>query len=99
MLTGKQRANLRKHANTLDTILQIGKGGIEQPLVKQVDDALEAREMIKLRVLTETSSVSPKEAADILSGATNSDIVQVIGGRLVLYRRNPKKPRYDEYLN
>ena len=54
MLTGKQRANLRKLANNLDTIIQIGKGNIEQPLIKQVDDALAARELIKVRVLTET---------------------------------------------
>lgn len=98
MLTSKQRASLRKCANGLDTIFQVGKGGIDSPLIKQVDEALEAREMIKLRVLPETSSVSSREAAEILSGATNSDVIQVIGSRFVLYRRNAKKPKYDEYL-
>lgn len=95
MLTGKQRASLRKEANHLDTIFQIGKGNIEAPLIKQVDEALLAREMIKIRVLVETSELSPKEAADILSEATNSQVIQVIGGRIVLYRRNPEKGRYD----
>lgn len=99
MLTGKQRANLRKLANSLDTILQIGKGNIEQPLIKQVDDALTAREMIKIRVLTETSALSPREAADVLSSETNSEVIQVIGSRIVLYRRNPEKAKYDEYIN
>lgn len=98
MLTSKQRASLRKCANSLDTIFQIGKGGIEQPLIKQVDEALEAREMIKLRVLTETCTVTSKEAAEILSAATNSEVIQVIGSRFVLYRRNAKKPKYDEFL-
>ena len=98
MLTSKQRANLRKHANTLETIFQIGKGGIEDALVKQMDDALRARELVKIKVLTETSSVSPREAADILAEATDSEVIQVIGGRFVLYRRNPEKPKYDDCL-
>ncbi len=96
MLTSKQRANLRKYANTLETIFQIGKGGIEDALINQVNDALRARELIKIKVLTETSSVSPKEAAEILAEATGSEVIQVIGGRFVLYRRNPEKPKYDE---
>ncbi|MGI6530547.1 MAG: YhbY family RNA-binding protein [Clostridia bacterium] len=99
MLTGKQRANLRKLANNLDTIIQIGKGNIEQPLIKQVDDALAARELIKVRVLTETSALTPREAADILAEATNSEVIQVIGSRIVLFRRNPEKGKYDEYIN
>lgn len=98
MLNSKQRANLRKYAHTLDAIFQIGKGGIEDALVNQVDDALRARELIKIKVLTETSSVSSREAADILSEATNSEVIQVIGGIFVLYRRNPEKPKYDDCL-
>ena len=98
MLTGKQRASLRKEANHLDTIFQIGKGNIEGPIIKQVDDALTAREMIKIRVLVETCELSPKEAANILSKETNSEIVQVIGGRIVLYRRNSEKGLYDQKI-
>ena len=79
MLTSKQRARLRAMANSLDTIFQVGKGGIEASLVKGVSDALEARELIKLRVL-DNAAYSAREAA------TNADVVSVIGSRFVLYR-------------
>lgn len=90
MITTKQRAVLRALANPLETILQIGKSGIVQTLINQVDEALIAREIIKLRVL-DTSPVTAKEAALELAEKTNSDVVQVIGGRFTLYRENPKK--------
>lgn len=85
MLTSKQRARLRALANSLDTIFQVGKGGIEASLVKGVSDALEARELIKLRVL-DNAAYSAREAADALAEATNADVVSVIGSRFVLYR-------------
>ena len=85
MLTSKQRARLRAMANSLDTIFQGGKGGIEASLVKGVSDALEARELIKLRVL-DNAAYSAREAADALAEATNADVVSVIGSRFVLYR-------------
>ncbi len=91
MLTSKQRAKLRGLANPMETILQVGKGGINDPLIKQVDDALTARELIKMRVL-ETSPESLREIAGKLAEATNSEVVQTIGTRFVLYRRNSKKP-------
>ena len=91
MLTSKQRAQLRGLANSMDTTLQVGKGGVMDPLVKQVDDALTARELIKMRVL-ETAPQSSREIADELAQATNSQVVQVIGTKFVLYRRNTKKP-------
>ena len=87
MLNSRQRAQLRGLANSLDTIFQIGKGGVTENTVKQVDDALEARELIKLRVL-ETSPVSSREAADEIAEKTRSDVVQVIGTRFVLYRES-----------
>ena len=87
MLNSRQRAQLRGLANSLDTIFQIGKGGVTENTVKQVDDALEARELIKLRVL-ETSPVSSREAADEIAEKTHSDVVQVIGTRFVLYRES-----------
>lgn len=87
MLNSRQRAQLRGLANSLDTIFQIGKGGVTENTVKQVDDALEARELIKLRVL-ETSPVSAREAADVIAEKTHSDVVQVIGTRFVLYRES-----------
>ncbi len=85
MLTSKQRARLRAMANSLDTIFQVGKGGIEDSLVKGVSDALEARELIKLRVL-DNAAYSAREAADALAQATGADVVSVIGSRFVLYR-------------
>ena len=94
MITSKQRAKLRGLANPIETILQVGKGGIGEPLIKQVDDALTARELIKLRVL-ENSLYSAREAAQELAQATGADIVQVIGTRFVLFRRNPKKPQIE----
>lgn len=94
MLTSKQRAVLRGMANSMDTIFQVGKGGISDTLVAQTDDALRARELIKLRVL-ENSGYTAREAAEQLAKQTGSDVVQVIGSRFVLYRRNPKKPVID----
>lgn len=91
MITTKQRAKLRGIANTIDTILQIGKGGIGDTLVIQVADALKAREIVKIKVL-DNSIYSAREAAQELAEKTNSDIVQVIGGKLVLYKRNDKDP-------
>ena len=92
MLNGKQRAYLRSIANTLDTILIIGKGGITQQVIKQADDALTAREIIKGKVL-ENSDLTSRQAADMLSEEVSSDVVQVIGSKFVLYRPNPDEPQ------
>lgn len=92
MLNGKQRAYLRSIANTIDTILIIGKGGITDQVIKQADDALTAREIIKGKVL-ENSDLSSRQVADQLSEVTSSDVVQVIGSKFVLYRPNPDEPQ------
>ena len=92
MLTSKQRATLRGLANTMDTIFQVGKSGVVENTIAQVKDALEARELIKLRVL-ETCPVTAREAAQDLANKTNSEVVQVIGTRFVLYRRRDKDPK------
>ncbi len=89
MITSKQRAYLRGLANTAETIFQIGKGGITDNLVAQVEDALEARELIKLKVL-ETCEYTPREAAGILAERCGAEPVQCIGARLVLYRESKK---------
>lgn len=89
-MTSKERAALRGQANTLDVLFQVGKGGIGDTLIEQVDGALRTRELIKLRVLTETSPLSPREAAEELAAKTGSEVVQVIGGVMVLYRYNPE---------
>ncbi len=89
-MTSKERAALRGQANTLDVLFQVGKGGISDTLIEQTDGALRTRELIKLRVLTETSPLTPREAAEELAAKTGSEVVQVIGGVMVLYRYNPK---------
>ena len=94
MLNSKQRAYLRGIAAGYETIFQIGKSGIGDNLVMQVSDALKKRELIKLRVL-DNSILSAKEAAGQLAELTKSDVVQVIGSRFVLFRRNPQDPVID----
>ncbi len=87
MLNSRQRAQLRGLANGFDTILQIGKSGIGEQTIKQIDDALEARELIKIRTL-ETCPLSSREAADTVAEKLGADVVQVIGTRIVLYRES-----------
>ncbi|MBR6709321.1 MAG: ribosome assembly RNA-binding protein YhbY [Clostridia bacterium] len=94
MLTSKQRAHLRALANPIDTIMQIGKGGITENLVATISDALEARELIKLRVL-ENSEETPRSAAEALAEAVGAEVVSVIGTRFVLYRASKKNPRIE----
>lgn len=94
MLTSKQRAYLRGLASNEDTIMQIGKGGISDNLIKTVSDALEARELIKLKVL-ENSEESPRSAAEALAEATNSEVVTVIGTKLILYRESKNHKRIE----
>lgn len=92
-LTSKQRAQLRGLANTIDTIIQIGKDGIGENLIKQADDALEAREIIKGRVLDNNIEYDARLAAAELAKATRSEVVQVIGTKFVLYRESHSKPK------
>ena len=92
MLTSKQRAQLRALANSIDTIFQIGKTGVGDQIKKQVEDALEARELIKLRVL-ETSPQTAREAADEIAEAVGADVVQVIGSRFVLYKESKENKK------
>lgn len=88
-LTSKQRAKLRGMANGLDTIFQVGKDNVTENLIRQTDEALTARELIKLRVL-EASMVSAREAAEELAKETGAQVVQVIGTRFVLFRPREK---------
>lgn len=89
-MTGKERAAFRAQANTLEPLFQLGKGGMSDALIKQTDDALRARELIKLKVLLESSPITPRQAADELAAATGADVIQVIGGVIVLYRYSPE---------
>ena len=88
-LTSKQRAQLRGMASTLDTIVHVGKDGIGENLIKQVNDALEARELIKGRVL-ENSMLTAREAAEELKVAARCE---VIGSKFVLYRMQHDKAK------
>jgi len=92
MLTSKQRATLRSMANTMDPIMQVGKSGIGEELITSVDNALEARELIKLSVL-DTAPVTAREAADGLAEEVGADVVAVVGRRFVLFRPSKKKPK------
>lgn len=97
-MTSKERAKLKGIASTMETIFQIGKNPISPELIKQVNDALEAREMIKLKVL-ETSEYTAKEAAEIIAEEARCEVVQVIGSKIVLFRqfkksKNSKKKSY-----
>lgn len=94
MLTSKQRAFLRSMSQSLDTIFQIGKGGIGEEACNQISAALEARELIKLRVL-DNSGYTAKEAAEEISEAINCDVVACVGSRFVLYRESEKKKRIE----
>lgn len=94
MLTSKQRAYLRGLANQEKAIMQIGKGGIGENMAKTMSDALEARELIKLSVL-ETCEYSPKEAANELAALTDSDVVGVIGRKIILYRESVNNKRIE----
>ena len=96
-LTSKQRAQLRGLANGLDTILQIGKEGIGDNLVQQANEALEARELIKGRVL-ESAMLTPREACQTLARLTRSEPVQVIGTKFVLYRESHSKEKKDKIV-
>ena len=91
-LTSKQRAQLRGIANGIDTIVHIGKEGISDNLVKQANDALEAREIIKCRVL-ENAMLTAREACGELAKRTRSEEVQVIGTKFVLYRQHYDKSK------
>ncbi|MBQ1210518.1 MAG: ribosome assembly RNA-binding protein YhbY [Clostridia bacterium] len=91
MLTSKQRAYLRGLANTMDPIVHVGKGGMAATIIKQADDALTARELIKGKVL-ETAPETAREAADALAEAVGAEVVMTIGRTFVLYRRHPEEP-------
>lgn len=92
MLTSKQRAHLRSIAQSYNTIFFVGKQGIGDELVKQIDDVLNCRELIKVGV-QENCEFTAREAADRLAELTGSEVVQVIGRKFVLWRRSkdPKK--------
>ncbi len=92
MLTGKQRAMLRKEANGVPALYQIGKDGITENILKQFDEALEARELIKIHIL-ESALLETRDTADELARLLKAEPVQSIGSKVVLYRQSEKNPR------
>ncbi len=94
MITSKQRAYLRSLSQSLDTIFQIGKGGITEEMCNQISNALEARELIKLRVL-DNSGYTAKEAANEIADFIEAEVVSCVGTRFVLYRESEKKKRIE----
>ncbi len=88
MLNSKQRAELRAEANGLDPIFQIGKEGVTESVIAQIEDTFNTRELFKVKVHLETSPESPKEIASKIAEATKCDVVQVVGGTIVLFRIN-----------
>lgn len=91
-MTSKQRAYLRGLANTITAIFQVGKNGISDNFVKQVDEALEARELIKLTVL-ETSPDEISDIANSLAQSTNSELLQIVGSKITLFRQKKKNSK------
>lgn len=94
MITSKQRSYLRSLANNLEPIFQIGKGGLEESFLKQIDEALEARELIKVNVLN-NSGYEAREASDFICERLNCEGIQAIGNKIVLYRKSQKKPKIE----
>ena len=93
-MTSKQRAYLRGLANKIDAIFQIGKNGINDNLIKQLDDALEARELIKITTL-ETAPDSAKNLSFDIAEKTNSTVIQVIGNKITLFRQRKKDSKIE----
>ena len=85
-MTGKERAAFRAQGHSLRALFQAGKGGISDALVRQTDEALTAHELIKIRVLLETTPEPPREIAEQLAGRTGAQVIQVLGGVITLYR-------------
>lgn len=87
MLTGKQKRFLRSKAHHLNPIFQVGKGGVNENLIKQVDDALEARELLKVSVLQNCDEDRDTVAQSLSKGA-RAELVQIIGNTIVLYKES-----------
>ncbi|KYH28548.1 MULTISPECIES: ribosome assembly RNA-binding protein YhbY [Clostridium] len=94
MISSKQRSYLRGLANTIQPIFQVGKNGIDEAFLKQVEDALEARELIKIKVLN-NSEYTAREASDEICEKLNCEGIQAIGNILVLYKKSKNKPKIE----
>ena len=91
MIIPKQRAELKALANSLEPVFQVGKGGVNDAQTAQIDDYLRVHELVKIKVL-DNSLYTAKEAAVEISEKINAEVVQVIGSKAILYKRNEKEP-------
>lgn len=89
-MTSKRRAELRGMANTLEPLFQIGKNGITDAVIAQTNEVFNTHELIKVKVLLESAPEKPREIAEQLAKATDSQVVQVIGGVMIFYKENPE---------
>lgn len=94
MITTKQRAYLKSLATSLQPAFQVGKGGVNDAQVMQIDDYLRVHEIIKIKVL-DNSMYTAREAAEEIAEKIDAIVVQVIGSKAVLYKKNPEKPVID----
>lgn len=90
MLKGKQRSYLKSLSNKIEPIMQIGKGGVTETVLKQIDDALEKRELIKITLLN-NSSLESKETLSDIAKTLNAEFVQSIGNKIIIYRESKEK--------
>lgn len=94
MITSKQRSYLRRLANEIDPIFQIGKGGIGENMIRQINDALEARELIKVNVL-KNAIADTSDICHRIAELTGADVVQVIGNKFVLYKESKENKKIE----
>jgi RNA-binding protein len=92
MLTGKQKRFLRSQAHHLDPIFQVGKGGVGENMIKQITEALEARELIKVSILQNSEEDRDTVAEQLVEG-THAELVQIIGKTIVLYKESREKKK------
>ncbi|MBS4191374.1 ribosome assembly RNA-binding protein YhbY [Bacillus sp. FJAT-49705] len=94
MLTGKQKRFLRSKAHHLNPIFQVGKGGVNDNMIKQVNDALEARELMKITILQNCDEDKNTVAEQLVEG-TNAELVQIIGNTIVLYKESKENKQIN----
>lgn len=89
-MTSKRRAELRAQANKLEPLFQVGKSGVTDAVIAQTLEVFNTRELIKLKVLLDSAPESPRDTAEKIAAGTGAQVVQVIGGSLILYKENPE---------
>ena len=94
MLTGKQRSYLKGLAHNLDPLFQLGKSGLTENFIKQVEEALETKELIKIKIL-QNCDLDPRETANEIVEELNAEFVQSIGSKFVIYKESKKNKKIE----